>query len=68
MRLDLRLRGRTADGQECQADISVYANGPKELQEQADIASRTAAWMSTVAPYDPIPEGSSIMVEGVEKI
>jgi len=68
MRLNLRLHGRTATGQECQADISVYASGPKDLQKQADIASRSAAWMSTVAPYDPIPEGSTITVERVEKI
>ena len=68
MRLNLRLHGRSAAGQECQADISVYADSAKELQKQADIAARSAAWMSTEAPYDPVPEGSAIAVERVEKI
>ena len=68
MRLDLRLRGRTATGQKCQADISVYASSQKELQEQADIAARSAAWLAANPPHDPIPEGSQITVENVEKI
>ena len=68
MRLDLRLHGRTAAGQKCQADISVYATGAKELQEQADIAARSAAWIAADPPHDPIPEGSHITVENVEQL
>lgn len=68
MRFDLRLHGRTAAGQECQADITVYAASKGDLQKQADIAARSAAWMAKVAPYDPIPEGSQITVESVEKV
>lgn len=68
MRLNLRLKGRTADGQECSADISVYATSAADLQKQADIAARSAAWLAKEPPYDPIPEGSQITVEGVEKL
>ena len=68
MRLDLRLKGRTAAGQKCQADVSVYAGSQKELMEQADKAARSAAWIATDPPHDPIPEGSEITVENVEKI
>lgn len=68
MRFNLRLKGRTADGVACQADISVYAGSQTELMEQADIAARSAAWMTAAAPFDPIPEGSQITVEHVEKL
>lgn len=68
MRLDLRLRGHTSDGKPCQADISVYAKSAKDLQKQADIAAKSAAWASTEPPYDPIPEGSQIIIENVEKL
>ncbi len=68
MRFDLRLHGQTASGQKCQADISVYANSQQDLQEQADIAARSAAWIAAEPPHDPIPEGSHITVENVEKI
>lgn len=68
MRFDLRLHGRSPSGQKCLADISVYANSQKELWEQADIAARSAAWMAADAPFDPIPEGSQITVEHVEKL
>ena len=68
MRLNLRLRGRTPSGQECQVDLSVYAKSAKDLQEQAEIAARSAAWIASEAPYDSIPEGSTITVEHVEKL
>lgn len=68
MRFDLRLRGRTASGQLCQADVSVYADSRKELMAQADAAARTAAWLATDPPHDPIPEGSHITIEHVEKL
>ncbi len=68
MRLDLRLHGCTASGQKCQADVSVYASSQKELMEQADTAARSAAWIATDPPHDPIPEGSQITVENVEQI
>jgi len=68
MRFDLRLHGRTASGQECQADVSVYAASQRDLQEQALKAAETAAWLATAAPHDSIPEGSQITVERVEKI
>ena len=68
MRLDLRLHGRTAAGQKCQADVSVYVQSKRELQPQADAAARKAAWLSTDPPYDPIPQGSQITIERVERI
>jgi hypothetical protein len=68
MRLDLRLHGHTASGQKCQADISVYASSQKKLREEADIAARSAAWIAAEPPHDPIPEGSQITVERVEKL
>jgi hypothetical protein len=68
MRLDLRLHGRTATGQKCQADVSVYATSAKELQKQADLTAQTAAWMTAEKPIEPIAEGSEITVEHVERI
>ncbi len=68
MRLNLRLRGTTGDGKACRADVSVYAKGPKDLQKQADHAARTAAWEYADPPHDPVPEGSKIVIEHVDKI
>jgi len=68
MRLNLRLHGHTASGQKCQADISVYASSQQKLMEEADNAARSAAWVATDPPHDPIPEGSEITVEHVEKL
>ncbi len=68
MRLDLRLHGRTASGQKCQADVSVYASSQKDLMKEADNAARSAAWVATDPPHDPIPEGSNIAIENVEKL
>ena len=68
MRFDLRLHGVTATGQKCRADISAYANSQPELQKQADLAAQKAAWESADAPHDPIPEGSQISIEHVERL
>lgn len=68
MRFDLRLRGVTAAGKKCQADISVYANSEAELKKQADLAARKAAWEAAEAPFDPIPDGSQITIESVERL
>ena len=68
MRLDLRLHGRTATGQKCRADVSVYASSQRELRKEADLAARTAAWMAAEKPHDPIPDGSEITIEHVERI
>jgi hypothetical protein len=68
VRLDLRLHGRTASGQKCRADVSVYVKSKRDLQKEADLAARTAAWASAEAPYDPIPDGSQITIEHVERI
>jgi hypothetical protein len=68
VRLDLRLHGRTASGQKCRAEVSVYAGSQRELRKEADLAARKAAWMSADPPYDPIPEGSEITIERVERI
>jgi hypothetical protein len=68
MRLNLRLHGVTASGQKCQADVSVYAGSEKDFMKQADLAARSAAWLATEPPHDPIPEGSQITVERVEKL
>jgi hypothetical protein len=68
MHFDLRLHGRTATGQECQAEISVDAESQQDLQEQAKRASEAAAWRAKDPPHQPIPEGSQIIVEHVERI
>ena len=68
MRLDLCLHGRTADGRECRAEVSVYVKSKRELFQEADKAAKTAAWVTAEAPYDPIPEGSTITIEHVERI
>jgi hypothetical protein len=68
VRLDLCLHGRTASGQECRAEVSVHVKSKRELQKEADKAARTAAWVTAEAPYDPIPEGSQITIEHVERI
>lgn len=68
MRFELRLFGTTGDGVACQADIVVYATGVKDMQQQADAAARTAAWMASARPGAPIPEGSHITIERVEKL
>ena len=68
MRFNLRLLGRTASGQLCQADVSVYASSQKDLQEQAQKVAEKAAWLSREPPHDPIPEGSAITIENVEQI
>ena len=68
MRFDLRLHGRTASGQHCQAEVSVYARSQRDLREQAARAAEQAAWLAWDPPYDPIPEGSQITVEHVERI
>ncbi len=68
MRFNLRLLGRTASGQECQADVSVYARSQKKLLEEAKKAALTAAWLERKPPHEPIPEGSKITVEKVERL
>jgi hypothetical protein len=68
MRFNLRLHGKTKNGVKCQADVSVYASSLRQLRKQADHAARSAAWLAEAPPYDPIPEGSHITVEHVEKI
>jgi hypothetical protein len=68
MRFNLRLNGRTALGQSCRADVSVYANSQNDLQEQARKAAGTASWVASEPPHDPISEGSTITVESVERI
>lgn len=68
MRFNLRLHGRTASGQPCRADITVHAGSQRDLQDQARRASQAAAWVSADPPHVPIPEGSAITVEGVERL
>lgn len=68
MRFDLRLHGTTAGGQKCEAEVSVYARSKKELMKEADLAARKAAWVTADPPHDPIPDGSQITIEHVEKI
>jgi hypothetical protein len=62
------LHGRTATGQKCRADVSVYASSQRELRKEADLAARTAAWMAAEKPHDPLPNGSKITIEHVERI
>jgi hypothetical protein len=68
MRLDLRLHGVTESGVKCRADVSVYAGSQRDLFKQADIAAKTAAWLTVDAPISHIPEGSQITIEHVERI
>lgn len=68
MRFNLRLHGRTKEGEKCRADVSVYAVSHKELQDQAHKAAEHAVWLANGPPHDPIPEGASITIENVERI
>ena len=68
MRFNLRLLGRTASGQACQAKVSVYASSQQDLQKQAQKAAEKAAWLASDPPFDPIPEGTAITIEHVEKV
>lgn len=68
MRFNLRLHGRTQLGHKCRADISVYVSSQKDLQEQTDLAARSAAWEVVDPPYDAVPEESQITIEHVERI
>ncbi len=68
MRFDLRLHGRTSSGQHCQADVSVYASSEKDLLEQAQKVAEKAAWLDRDPPHTPIPEGSAITVERVQRL
>jgi hypothetical protein len=36
--------------------------------KEADVAARSAAWIAEEPPHDPIPEGSQITIERVEKV
>lgn len=66
MRFDLRLHGRTGDGAECMADVSVYASSKEALHTEAVKASETAAWRLVGGPEDWVPQGATIVVEHVE--
>jgi hypothetical protein len=68
MRFNLRLLGQTAAGQECQAEVSVYARSQKKLVEEAKKAALTAAWHARTPPHELIPEGSQITVKNVERM
>lgn len=68
MRFDLRLHGRTSDGKPCRADISVYANSQRQLQEEANRAAESAPWCGLDHDEDWIADGANITVEGVEAL
>jgi hypothetical protein len=66
MRFDLRLHGKTPDGRKCQADVSVYADGQEQLQQEAKRAAESAAWRHVDAGEEWVAEGSHITVENIE--
>lgn len=68
MRINLRLHGRTKDGQICRAEISIYPRDAADLQQEAQKASETAAWYFEAPPQDWVPDGSAITVERVEHL
>ena len=68
MRFNLRLHGRTAAGQLCQADVSVFAASQRDLEKQAQQAAEKAVWLAKAPPQEAIPEGSHIVVERVERL
>ena len=68
MRFNLRLHGRTADGRNCRAEITVYASSEKDLQREAKKASQSAAWYFTGNTREEPPDGSHITVESVERL
>ena len=47
--------------------MSVNAGSQRDLQGQAQRAAEKAAWVAADPPYDPIPEGTAITVERVER-
>jgi hypothetical protein len=66
MRFDLRLHGKTDQGQRCVADISVYADSHAALQKQVEEAGASGPWYSADEACAPIPDNSTIVVERVE--
>jgi len=66
MRFDLRLHGRTEEGQRCVAEVSVYANSAESLQHEANEAAINAPWHTDDEAATWIPNNSTIMVERVE--
>jgi hypothetical protein len=66
MRFDLRLHGRTGEGQSCVADVSVYANSAESLQQQAHEAATNAPWHTDDEATTWVPDNSTIVVERVE--
>jgi hypothetical protein len=66
MRFDLRLHGRTGEGQRCVADVSVYADSHAELQKQVEVAGTGGPWYTADEACALIPDESTITVERVE--
>jgi len=66
MRFDLRLHGRTDQGQRCVADVSVYADSSDSLQRQAREAGMSGPWYTADEASTLIPDDSTIIVERVE--
>jgi hypothetical protein len=68
MRFDVRLHGRTASGQLCHVDVALDAKSQQDLLEQAQKIAGKAAWLAAEPPFTPIPKGTTVTVERVERI
>ncbi|MFO0968117.1 MAG: hypothetical protein U0793_21385 [Gemmataceae bacterium] len=68
MRFDLRLHGVTGDGKKCQADITIYAVGEKEMFNEVQKASERGPWRYAEGPEEWVAEGSAITVENLENL
>ncbi len=68
MRFDLRLHGRTSNGQSCVADVSVYAKSAEALQREAHEAATNAPWHTDDEKAEWIADKETITVENVELI
>ena len=68
MRFDLLLHGLTGSGKKCFADVSVYANSAKELQDEVHKAGENGPWHADDTGAALIEESETITVERVEML
>jgi len=67
MRFDIRLLGKTDAGRDCVMEVTVYAQGQKELMERVQQLSTEGPWYYRPA-NEAVPTTEKITVEGVENL
>jgi hypothetical protein len=67
MRFDLRLQGMTESGRACVMELTVYAQGEKDMLEKSQQQSTEGPWYYK-GTNEPVPQTEKITVEGVEQL